>query len=101
MHARIATFEGDPAMADRAIEAVRDQIEAEWDSPPEGLETVKEQLILADREGGKGLGILLFETEDDLKRGDEVLNAMSPPVADATGRRTDVQVYEVVLHKKR
>jgi hypothetical protein len=101
MHARIAAFEGEPAMADRAIEAIRGQVEADWESPPEGLENAKELLVLIDREGGSGLGITLFETEEELRRGDEALNAMSPADPEATGRRTDVSVYEVVLRKQR
>ena len=101
MHARIAAFKGEPAMADRAIAAIRGQVEADWESPPEGLENVKELLVLIDREGGNGLGITLFETEEDLRRADEALNAMSPPDPEATGRRTDVSIYEVVLHKER
>ena len=101
MHARIAAFQGDPAMADRAIEAVRNRIEADWESPPEGLENVKELLALVDREGGNGLGITLYETEEDLRRGDEALSAMSPADPEAAGQRTDVKFYEVVLHKQR
>jgi hypothetical protein len=100
-HARIATFTGEPAMADRAVEAIRSQVEADWDSPPEGLETVKELLVLIDREGGTGLGITLYETEEDLRRGDEALNLMSPADPEATGSRTNVKVYEVVLRKER
>jgi hypothetical protein len=101
MHARVATFTGEPAMAERAIEAIRGQVEADWESPPEGLETAKELLVLVDREGGTGLGITLFETEEDLRRGDDALNAMSPADPEATGSRTDVSVYEVVVHKER
>jgi hypothetical protein len=101
MHARIAAFKGDPAMADRAIEAVRNTVEADWESPPEGLENVKELYVLIDREGGKGLGITLCETEEDLRRADEALNAMKPADPEASGERTDVNLYEVVLHKQR
>jgi hypothetical protein len=101
MHARIATFTGESAMADRAIEAIRGQVEGQWESPPEGLENVKELLVLIDREGGKGLGITLYETEEDLRRGDEALNAQSRPDPEATGQRTDVSFYEVVLRKER
>jgi hypothetical protein len=100
MHARIATFKGDPANADRAIEAVRGQIESQWDSPPEGLENVKEVWTLVNRETGQGLGITLYETEEDLRRGDEALNAMSPP-DEAGGERTNVSFYEVALRKER
>ena len=101
MHARVAAFTGEPAMADRAIEAIRGQVEADWESPPEGLEKVKELLVLIDREGGTGLGITLYETEDDLRRGDEALNAMSPADPESAGQRTKVSMYEVVLRKER
>jgi hypothetical protein len=99
MYARIATFEGEPDRVDQAVEAMRGQVEADWESPPEGLELIKELWMLVDREGGKGLGITLYGTEEDLRRGDEALNAMSP--ADPSGRRTGVSVYEVALHKER
>jgi hypothetical protein len=101
MYARIATFEGDPVRVDEAVEAVKGQVEANWSSPPEGLDRAKEMWMLVDREGGKGVGITLYETEEDMRRGDEALNAMSPPVADATGRRTGVALYEVALRKQR
>jgi hypothetical protein len=54
--------------------------------------------MLVDRENLTGLGVYLFETEEDLRRGDEALNAMSPRGA---GQRTNVAVYEVALHKQR
>jgi hypothetical protein len=101
MHARVATFKGNPEMAERAIEAIRGQVEADWESPPEGLENVKELLVLVDRAGGTGLGITLFETEEELERGDQALNTMSPPDPEATGRRKNVSTYEVVTRKER
>jgi hypothetical protein len=99
MHARIATFEADPARADEAVAAARQQVESNWANPPEGLETAKEMYMLIDREHGRGLGITLYETEDDLRRGHEALNQMTPPAEG--GRRTDVALYEVALHKQR
>jgi hypothetical protein len=101
MYARIASFEGVTDRVEEAVEATKAQVEADWESPPEGLEGVKEMWMLVDREGGKGLGITLYETEEDLRRGDEALNVMSPPVPDASGRRTGVSVYEVALRKQR
>lgn len=100
MHARIATFEADPARADEAIAAARQQVESNWANPPEGLERAKELYMLIDREHGRGIGITLWETEEDLQRGDEALNQMSPPT-EAGQRRTDVAIYEVALHKQR
>jgi hypothetical protein len=38
--------------------------------------------------------ILFFDTEDDYRRGDEVLNAM--PAGDTPGRRASVTKYDVV-----
>jgi hypothetical protein len=90
MYARVATFEGDPAKVDEAISMVRGEMES-GEAPP-GLEDAK-MLMLIDRQSGKGLGITLFETEEAMRRGDEALNAMSPP--GASGRRTGVDFYEV------
>lgn len=101
MYARIASFEGDTDRIEQSVEAVKAQLEANWESPPEGLEGAKETWMLVDRENGKGLGITLYETEEDRRRGDEALNAMSPSVPDEAGRRTDVSFYEVAVRKHR
>ena len=50
-------------------------------------------IALHDPEAEQSLVILIFETEDDYKRGDEVLNAM--PAGDTPGRRTSVTKYDV------
>ena len=98
MFARVARFEGgDPARIDESVEAVRNQIGSER---PEGMEAAKEFLMLVDRQTGRELGIVFFESEEGMRRGDEFLNQMSPPVPDATGRRTAVEMYEVVLRQE-
>ena len=89
MHARIATFESDPATVDDAIAMVRGEIES--GDTAEGLEGAK-MLMLVNRETGKGVGITLFESEEAMRRGDEALNAMNPG---GTERRTSVEFYEV------
>jgi hypothetical protein len=99
MYVRIAKFEGDPDRVEEAIDAARKQAEANWDSPPEGLESAKELWMLLDRENATGLGVTVFEYEEDMRRADAALNAMSP--ATEGGRRTDVAFYEVGLHKRR
>jgi hypothetical protein len=91
MYARVATFQGDPARADEAIAAVRAEVES--GEPPAGLENAK-MMMLINRETGKGMGLTLYETEDDMRRGDEALNAMTP---DGGGQRTSVDFYEVPL----
>jgi hypothetical protein len=95
MCARIARFEGgDPEQ----FAATRDQIEADMASgtPPEGLEGAKEVMLLVDRASGTGLGVVFLETEDELRRGGEALNAMSPP-DEGSGRRSGVEMYEVAF----
>ena len=89
MYARVATFEGDPANVDDAIELVRGEVES--GNTPAGLEGAK-MLMLINRETGKGLGVTLFESEEAMRRGDEALDAMSPG---GTERRTSVEFYEV------
>jgi len=90
VYARVATFEGDPADADKAISMVRAQVES--GDPPPGLEGAK-MLMLMNREKGKGLGVTLYESEEAMRRGDEALNAMDP--GPGAGRRTSVEFYEV------
>lgn len=89
MHARVATFEGDPANLDDSISQVRTEVES--GRVPPGLEGAK-MLMLVNRESGKGFGITLFESEEAMHRGDEALNAMSPG---AGMGRTSVEFYEV------
>ena len=74
MYARVATFQGDPANVDAAIDRVRGEVEG---TPPPGLEGAK-MLMLVDRQSGKGIGITLFESEAAMRRGDEALSAMNP-----------------------
>ena len=68
--ARVVTFEG--VSKDRMEEMDREMREGQ---PPEGFPAT-EILALHDPEAEKSLVILFFETDDDYKRGDEVLNAM-------------------------
>jgi uncharacterized protein YcgI (DUF1989 family) len=95
MHARVATFElADPSKIDQEIESMRQESGA---GPPEGI-PAKEFLVMVDKPGGKVISITLFETEEDLRKGDETLNSMSPGDSSAMGRRTSVEMFEVPLH---
>ena len=49
--------------------------------------------LLLDPKTGDNLAIALFETEEDMKKGDETLNGMNP--TDDSMRRTSVEFYEV------
>ena len=91
MYARVAKWEGAEA---EQIRAAAQGINAEAASgAPEGL-PAKGLMLLIDPEGGRSMAISLFATEEDLRRGDETLNAMSPP-GDGMGRRIAVETYEV------
>ncbi len=95
MYVRIARFEGgDLAGADQAVARVRSQMESER---PPGLEGAKRFLMLVDRQNGRGLGAMFFDTEEDLRRGDEALNAMNP---EGSVRRTSVEMYEVAIDQE-
>jgi hypothetical protein len=64
--------------------------------PPPGV-PAKGFLMLIDPDGGNSLAISLFETEEDLRKGDETLNAMNPESGDDVGKRTSVEKYEVAV----
>ena len=87
--ARVVSFDG--VTKDR-IEEMRGEMRD--GQPPEGL-PAKEIIVLHDGEGEKALVILFFETEDDYRRGDEVLKAM--PAGDTPGQRTSVTKYDVAV----
>jgi hypothetical protein len=91
MYARIAKFEGlDAEQIDGMVSGVKRDVES--GERPEGLDDSKGVILLVDREGGTSLGIVLFSSEDGMKRGDAALNEMSP---DGGGQRTGVEMYEV------
>ncbi len=85
--ARVVSFEG--VSTDRMEQMRREMREQE---PPEGL-AATEIVVLHDPDSEKSLVILFFETEEDYRRGDEVLNAM--PADETPGRRTSVTRYDV------
>jgi hypothetical protein len=88
--ARVVAFDG--VTKDR-IEEMRGQIDEE---PPEGL-PAKEIIVLHDPEGEKSLVLLFFDSEDDYRSGDEVLNAM--PTGDTPGQRASVTRYDVAARR--
>ena len=91
MYARVAKWEGGEAAALRQSVA---QINAEAASgPPEGV-PAKGFLMLIDPDSGRSMAIALFETEEDMRKGDATLNTMSPG-STGVGTRTSVELYEV------
>ena len=87
--ARVVTFEG---VGQDRIEEMRGDMEAE--QPPEGR-PAKEMIVLHDADAERSVVLVFFDTEDDYRQGDAVLNAM--PTGDTPGRRVSVEKYEVPI----
>jgi len=87
--ARVVTFDG--VSKDRMQEMQKDMDEGQ---PPEDFPAA-EMIALHDPDAEKSVVILIFETEDDYKKGDEILNAM--PAGDTPGQRTSVMRYDVAM----
>jgi hypothetical protein len=90
--ARVVTFDG--VSKDRMDQMGREMEEGQ---PPEGFPPA-ELIVLHDPEAEKSLVTVIFENEDDYKKGDEILSAM--PAGDTPGQRTSVTKYNVAIHMK-
>ena len=90
--ARVVSFDG--VSKDRMDEMEKEMRDGD---PPEGFPPA-EMVMLHDPEAEKSLAIVIFETEDDYARGDEILNAM--PAGDTPGQRTSVARYNVAMRMK-
>ena len=85
--ARVVSFDG--VSKDRMDEMRR---EMEGGERPDDV-PASEIIVLHDAEAEKSLVIVMFENEDDYRRGDEALNAM--PAAETPGKRSSVTKYQV------
>ena len=90
--ARVVTFDG--VTKDRMDQMNREMSDG---APPEGFPPA-EVIVLHDAEAEKSLVVVIFETEDDYNRGDEMLNAM--PADDTPGKRTSVTRHDVAHRMK-
>ena len=85
--ARVVTFDG--VTKDR-MDQMRNEMEGS--DPPEGFPS-SELIVMHDADAEKSLVVVIFENEDDYRKGDEILSAM--PAGDTPGQRTSVTKYEV------
>jgi len=90
--ARVVTFDG--VSKDRMEEMDR---EMQGGEPPEGFPPA-EMIVLHDPDAEQSVVIVMFESEDDYKKGDEILEAM--PAGDTPGQRTSVKKYNVATRMK-
>jgi hypothetical protein len=91
-YARVVTFDADEAALDALVNEINSH-----DGPPEGV-PAKRITVLADRSAGKVVVAVRFGSEEDLRKGGEALEAMSPPDG-GTIRRVSVDAYEIVLER--
>jgi len=88
--ARVVGFSG---VTNERIEELRRQI-GEHGQPDEI--PASEIMILHDADGQRSLAIVIFDNEDDYRRGDEALRAM--PSDETPGSRTAIDKYTVAIH---
>jgi hypothetical protein len=94
MYARVARWEGEKEALDKMVEEIRGRADA---GPPEGVPSTGFTMYRS-LDGGTTVAIGFFETEDDLRKGDETLNSMSPPEeVQSSVRRVSVDLAEVAL----
>jgi hypothetical protein len=86
---RAVSFDG--VTQDRISELRSEMQDSE---PPEGL-PAKEIIVLHDADAERSLVLVFFDSEEDYRRGDEVLSAM--PTGDTPGQRTGVAKYDVAI----
>ena len=92
-YARVVTFAADAA----ALEALLKEINASGGAPEDMPAT--RITVLADRAAGKVVVAVRFGSEEDLRKGSEMFEAMSPPDVGSM-RRLSVDAYEVVLERQ-
>jgi hypothetical protein len=68
--------------------------EMEGGEAPEGFPQ-SELIVLHDPDAEKSLVVVVFDNEDDYKKGDEMLSSM--PASDTPGQRTSVSKYDVAM----
>jgi hypothetical protein len=93
MYARAVRFTD--VSSDR-IADIQERINQE-EGPPEGVPSTGFQLLVDDSQG-TALFIGYFATEEDMKKGAEVLEAMDP--SDTPGTRASVDQCEVKVEKQ-
>ena len=93
MHARVSIFEAaNPEQVDGMLRQVREQVLPQ----AKQMDGFKGLIALGDRQGGKTLGITLWESEEAMRASEEAANRMRSETAEASGEQmAGVERYEV------
>ena len=92
MFARVVTWEGGDADAIRR--AAADVSSRAATGPPEGVNSTG-FMMLVDPESGRTMMLGLFETQDDLRAAEPVLDAMDP--GQGLGDRGETRAYDIAV----
>ena len=93
MYARIASFEGGDE--ERLRQMNEERMSSGEMNPPEGLKKV---LLLGNNEAGKRLFITFFDDREAVAAAEQRFEQMGDEISEEIrGRRTSVDVYEVVF----
>lgn len=117
MYARLTRFEGsDPATLQREIDGMRSQMETalsdeavdgmaeqvrgrfERDEVERLLKSIRRTLLLTDAARGSSAMLVFCDSEEDVRRLDELFDAMSP--GEGGGKRQSVDIYEVAIDQR-
>lgn len=90
--ARVVTFDG---VTKERMDELKQRIET--GDPPEGMPS-SELIVMHDGDAQKSLVVVIFESEEDYRKGDEILSAM--PAGDTPGQRSSVTKYDVAMRMK-
>ena len=93
MWVRVARFEGGTAEGlDAEVARTREQLKQ--GEPPPGLEGVRRVVEAIDRNNGSAVALIYCDSEEDMRKAHEALDAMTPS-AETSGRRASVDLYEI------
>jgi hypothetical protein len=96
MFARVASFEGGDT--ERLRELNRERMEGGTMGLPEGI---RRAMVLNDEAGGRRLFITFFDSPEAVAAAEERFSSMGDEIPeDVRGRRTSVDVYEVVFDQQ-
>jgi hypothetical protein len=100
MYVRIARFEGGERNWDELAAGIRETVRTGGVGTPleNAVDTIKRIMLLVDRESNRGANLIVCETEADMRRADDALNAVAP--VSGRGPRTSVEMYEVVVDEE-
>ncbi len=96
MHARVTTIQGSPDKMDDATSHLQEQTLPQLQK----MEGFKGFVSLGDRQSGKVLGVVFWESEEALRATEQAVSSVRSGVAEATGGIVaSVEEYEVLVNE--